>query len=62
MYYFLFIISFEKWMPMNGLTKTVPLTLGIIYFDEQEQGELFFLLSLAFHFINSKGLVDVFVR
>ena len=37
MYYFLFIISFEKRMPMNGLTTTVPLTLGIIYFDVQEQ-------------------------
>ena len=47
---------------MNGLMTTVPLTLGIIYFDEQEQGELFFLLSLAFQFINSKGLVDIFVR
>ena len=37
-------------MPMNGLTTTVPLTLRVIYFDEQEQGELFFLLSLAFHY------------
>ena len=44
-----FIISFEKRMPMNGLTTIVPLTLRIIYFDEQEQrgGSCFSF----FHFI-----------